>query len=180
MLHLIRKRIKIDPLVEKTEWDALLEQGLVAGWAFEKLLEDVSEEAATIRTVCPMCIADIVAHVADVNYGVANILEAFSRGRSLTYDPDSLYRGAGGRTFAEVRSDHSDSLLRLADSTGRPINPSQVSWHFEYGRLSGKEWLATIVPHYVYHTRQVERIKQSSAYWAGQQKMPRTHRETAK
>lgn len=166
MLKLIRKRMSIDPLIRAKEWDALLEEGLVAGWVFDNLLEDISEEGAGIRAVCPKSIRDMVAHVADVNYGVANILEAFTRGRSLQYEADSLYRGAGKRPFEEVRNDHAASLLRLAESTGRPINPKQVSWHFQYGRLNGKEWLATVITHYAYHTRQLERIKSSSAYRA--------------
>lgn len=164
MLKRIRKRISIDPLVQAKDWDALLEEGLVAGWFFDSLLGDISEEGAAVRAACPKSIADLVAHVADVNYGVANILEAFTRGRSLQYEATSLHRGAERRPFAEVRADHANSLLRLAESTGRPLNPNQVSWHFEYGRLKGKEWLATIVPHYAYHTRQLERIKSSRAY----------------
>ena len=119
------------------------------------------KRALAVRAACPMKIRDMVAHVADVNYGVANILESFSRGRSLQYEADSLYKGAAGRPFAEVRADHSSSLLRLAESTGRPLNPNQTSWHFQYGRLRGKEWLATIILHYAYHTRQMERIKSS-------------------
>ncbi len=166
MLKLIRKRILIDPLVRAKDWDALLEEGLVAGWVFDNLLEDVSEEGARMRGSCPKSIRDMVAHVADVNYGVANILEAFTRGRSLQYEAGSLYRGAGKRSFDDVRKDHAGSLLRLAESTGRPINPKQVSWHFQYGRLNGKEWLATIISHYGHHTRQLERIKSSSAYRA--------------
>ncbi|MCW3101053.1 MAG: hypothetical protein JWL77_6671 [Chthonomonadaceae bacterium] len=166
MLRLIRKRISIDPLVQGKDWDALLEEGLVAGWFFDSLLEDISEEGAAIHAAAPKSIRDMVAHVADVNYGVANILEAFTRGRSLQYEASSLNRGAERRPFSEVRADHANSLLRMAESTGRPLNPNQVSWHFEYGRLNGKEWLATIVTHYRYHTRQLERIKSSGAYKA--------------
>ncbi len=179
MLHILRKHRTIAPLAENAEWDALLEQGLVAGWSFDKLFEDVSNSAAALKTECPMNISDMVSHIADVNYAVANILEAFTKGRSLTYDQRALYRGAGGRPFQVIREDHSNSLLRLAESTGRPINPEQVSWHFEYGRLNGKEWLATIQPHYAYHTRQVERIKASSAYRSGL-KAPRGSREAVK
>ena len=119
-----------------------------------------------MRASSPRNIRDMVAHVADVNYGVANILEAFTRGRSLQYDPESLNHGAARRPFEEVRLDHANSLLRLAESTGRPLNPNQVSWHFQYGRLNGKEWLATIIPHYAYHTNQLERIKSSREYRA--------------
>ena len=166
MLTLIRKRISIDPRVQAKDWDALLEEGLVAGWFFDSLLEDVSEEAAAVRGGCPQTIRDMVAHVADVNYGVANVLEAFTRGRSLQYDADTLYKGAERRPFTEIRADHSNSLTRLAESTGRPLNPNQTSWHFQYGRLKGKEWLATTIAHYAYHTRQLERIKSSGAYRA--------------
>jgi len=166
MLHLIRKRISIDPLVRAKDWDTLLEEGLVAGWFFDSMLEDISEEGAVVRASSHTNIRDMVAHVADVNYGVSNILESFTRGRSLQYEAESLYHGAQRRSFAEVREDHSSSLLRLAESTGRPLNPNQVSWHFQYGRLNGKGWLATIIPHYAYHTRQLERIKGSGAYRA--------------
>jgi hypothetical protein len=166
MLKFIQKRISIDPRVQSKDWDRLLEEGLVAGWFFDKQLEDIGEEDAAIRASCPKTVRDLVAHVADVNYGVANILEAFTRGRSLQYDADSLHRGAGRRPFVEVRADHANSLLRLAESTGRPLDPKQISWHVQYGRLNGKEWLATIIAHYAYHTRQLERIKSSSAYQA--------------
>ena len=164
MLNYLRKRTVIDPLVEAKDWDALLEEGLVAGWFFDSLLDDIGEEEAAVRTGGTKSICDMVAHVADVNYGVSNILESFTRGRSLQYDAESLYRGAERRSFAVVRADHANSLLRLAESTGRPLNPNQLSWHFTYGRLNGKQWLATTIPHYVYHTRQLERIKSSGAY----------------
>ena len=179
MLKLIRKRMSIDPLVRAKEWDALLEEGLVAGWVFDNMLADITEEGARIRAASPRSIRDMVAHVADVNYGVANILEAFTRGRSLQYEADSLYRGAGKQSFEDVRKDHASSLLRLAESTGRPINPNQVSWHFEYGRLTGKEWLATIIPHYAHHTRQLERIKKSTAYRAAVRPAARGKKQTS-
>lgn len=166
MLTLIRKRVTIDPLVQSKDWEKLLDEGLGAGWFFDSLLEDISEDAAKVRASCPQSIRDLVAHVADANYGVANILEAFTRGRSLQYEPESLYHGAGRRQFVEVRGDHANSLQRLAESTGRPLNPNQVSWHFEYGRLTGKEWLATVIAHYAYHTRQLERIKGSGEFRA--------------
>lgn len=166
MLTLIRKRVSITPLVRKKDWETLLEEGLVAGWVFDNMLEDVSDAGAAIGVGGSKRVKDMVAHVADVNYGVSNILEAFSRGRSLQYEADSLGRGAGKRSFAEVREDHANSLLRLAESTVRPLNPNQVSWHFQYGRLTGKDWLATIVVHYGYHTGQLERIKGCSAYKA--------------
>ena len=166
MLTLIRKQISIIPRTQAKDWDALLEEGLVAGWFFDSLLEDISEEAAAVRGGGPKAIRDMVAHIADVNYGVANILEAFSRGRSLQYDESTLYKGAERRPFAEVRADHSNSLIRLAESTDRPINPNKTSWHFQYGKLKGKEWLATTIAHYAYHTRQLERIKSSGAYRA--------------
>ena len=169
MLKLIRKRISITPLVNSKDWDALLEEGLLAGWFFDNLLEEVGEEGAAIRTSCPKSVRDLVAHVADVNFGVSNILEAFTRGRSLQYESESLHRGAGKKPFAEVRADHANSLLRLAESTGRPLNPNQTSWHFLDGKLNGKEWLTTIILHYAYHTRQLERIKGSSAYRAAKQ-----------
>jgi hypothetical protein len=176
MLTLLRKRVLIEPLVHAKEWDSLLEEGLVAGWFFDSLLEDISEEGAAIRAACPKTIRDLVAHVADANYGVANVLESFTRGRSLQYDADTLHQGAGDRLFSEVRTDHANSLLRLAESTVRPLNPNQVSWHFEYGKLKGKEWLATVVLHYRYHTKQLERIKSSSAFRA-KERPNRPHEE---
>ena len=166
MLKMIRKRVSITPLVRGKDWEALLEEGLVAGWVFDNMLEDISDEGAAIGVGGSKRVKDMVAHVADVNYGVSNILEAFTRGRSLQYEAESLGRGAGRRLFAEVREDHANSLLRLAESTGRPLNPNQASWHFQYGRLTGKEWLATIIVHYAYHTGQLERIKICSAYRA--------------
>ena len=164
MLKLITKRMTIAPLIQGKDWDALLEEGLVAGWVFDNMLADIGEEAAAIRVACPKTIRDMVAHVSDVNFGVANILEAFTRGRALQYEEDSLHRGADRKPFVEVRADHANSLLRMAESTGRPLNPNQISWHYQYGKLNGKEWLATIVLHYAYHTRQLERIKSSRAY----------------
>ena len=129
-----------------------------------------------MRAAFPKSIRDLVAHVADANYGVANVLESFTRGRSLQYDADTLHRGAGDRPFAEVRTDHANSLLRMAESTVQPLNPHQVSWHFDYGRLNGKEWLATVVLHYRYHTKQLERIKSSSVYRAAE-RPNRPHKE---
>ena len=176
MLQLIRKRMVIDPLVQAKDWDALLEEGLVAGWFFDNLLEDVNEEGAQVRVLNHNTIRDMVAHVADVNYGVSNIIEAFTRGRSLQYDEETLHHGAAKRPFREVRADHGNSLLRLAESTGRPLDPKQTSWHFQYGKLNGKEWLASIIPHYKYHTSQLERIKSSSAYRAAG-RTPKGHKE---
>ena len=179
MLTLIRKRVSIDPLANAKDWEMLLDEGLGAGWFFDSLLEDISEDAARVRANCPRSVRDMVAHVADVNYGVANILEAFTRGRSLLYEQDSLNRGAGRRPFAEVRADHASSLQRLAESTGKPLNPKQVSWHYQYGRLNGKEWLATVVAHYAYHTRQLERIKSSSMFRTAGSSTSRSHKEQA-
>lgn len=175
MLKLFQKRMSITPLVQGKDWDALLEEGLVAGWVFDNMLADISEEGAALRASCPKSIRDMVAHVADVNFGVANILEAFTRGRALQYEESSLHRGAERKPFSEVCTDHANSLLRLAESTGRPLNPNQTSWHYQYGKLNGKEWLATIVLHYAYHTRQLERIKSSRAFRAtGRDSRPRT------
>jgi len=164
MLNRLLKWRDIDSIVGKSGWDDMVEQTLEAANEFHKMIAAIPSGAERIKAARTMMIRDMVAHIIDMNFAIGTIIEALGQGKSVTYNTDSFYGGAGKRTWTELVREHLASRDWILEAAAKPVSSLRKRAHHTYGPLSAREWMGLTIRHYAYHSKQMKRILESTRY----------------
>jgi len=164
MLNRVRKWHAIDRTIGKSGWDELVDRTMEASEAFHEKIKTIPDGADNTKLGNIMKIRDIVAHVSDMNFAVGSIIERLASEEMITYKVDSLFKGAGRASWAEVVEEHIESRLWIEEAVEHPVSSLRKTPHHLYGPMSARQWLALVINHYAYHSEQLDRIMASPAY----------------
>jgi hypothetical protein len=164
VLSKLRKWRDLDSIVGKNGWDEMLDLTLEAADRFHERIAAVPVGADRTRAPRTMMLRDIVAHIIDMNFAIGTIIECLGQNKSVTYNVDSFFGGAGRRSWAELLQEHRASRDWLEEVTASPVSSLRKKAHHLYGPLSAREWMGLAIRHYEYHSRQLDRILESPQY----------------
>ncbi len=158
MLTALKKKRDITSTIGHSGWFELVERAAAAGDTFHARIAKLPPEVDKLKAGGTMAIRDIVAHVSDINFATGTILEGLSQSKPIKFKVEKFYVGAGGKRWDALLYDHLESLDWLQDQAEKPISSMRKNAHHIYGPLNGREWLAHIVNHYEYHTKQLDKV----------------------
>ena len=158
------KRFIVAPRVRKLTWEQLCAAGAVSRERFEAQIADETEESASVSARGAMSVKDTLAHLTVANRGIAARLEGLRTGQSMDSRSPDLFPGANGKMLDQVKSEHGESWRQLAEKAASPIDSSATAPHQFFGPMTASEWVAAIAVHYEYHSRRIDRVKQSEEY----------------
>jgi len=164
LLTRIRKWRHLDPIVVKNGWDEIVDRALDCGENFHEMIAVIPVGADRTKLVGTMSIRDMVAHIIDMNFAIGSIIEALGESKSVTFNTDSLYVGAGKRAWPELVREHAASRDWIDEVAAKPISSLRKRSHHLYGPLNAREWLGLTIRHYEYHSKQMKRILDSPRY----------------
>ncbi len=166
LLTKIRKWRSIDSIVGKRGWDELVDQTLEAADRFHETIAEIPVGADRIKAARTMTVRDMVAHIIDMNFAIGTIIEALGQGKSVTYNTDAFYAGAGKRSWNELLREHKASREWIEEAAAKPVSSLRKRSHHMYGPLNAREWMGLVIRHYEYHALQMKRIQESPRYIA--------------
>lgn len=174
MLNKIRKWRHIDSAIGDSGWEELLERTLESIDAFHALIQLIPSSADRIKGPRTMMLRDMLAHIIDMNFATGTIIDALRMNKTLTYNMDTFYAGAGKRTWEELISEHEESRDWIQETGEEPVSSLRKNPHHLYGEISSRDWLGLTIRHYQYHTLQVKKIMESEKYRTSIQKASET------
>ncbi len=164
MLQRLRKWIDIEKTLGSSGWDELVDRTVEAANQFHETIKHIPTGADHTKSGSRMNIRDIVAHVADMNFAIGNIIEGLTHANPVKFRIDDLYSGAGRRTWPDLIREHDESRIWLEEAAAKPISSLRRIPHHRYGMLSAREWLALSIYHYNYHLKQINAIMATQDY----------------